>query len=227
MMWTLMKKDWRMLRTGTIGAVAVTVLLYGIAGLSLAESDRTVRTIDVMDGFASAAIVGIVISAIISAMYGSGAFALERHDRSADFLAMMPVSRWRILVSKAIVTIGCSLFFLAIHFSMLIIFGLRSERTRINDEDFRRFVVILLGINLLFFCTAWFFSTFLPSAVISIAVAIIFCAAMLTILGAWTHHRSDELDDRRVGHLMDCWTYGVGLACLVAAVIYYPRRIAP
>lgn len=187
--------------------------------VAVADMDRPVRTIDVMDAFASAAIIGVVISAIISAMYGSGAFGLERHDRSADFPAMMPVSRWQILISKAMVTIGCSVLFLAIHLSMLIIFGLRTERTSINDDQFRRFVVTLLGINLLFSCTAWLFSTFLPSAVISIAVAILFCAAMLTIVGSWIHHHSDELDDRRASHLIWWWTYGVGLVSLAAGVI--------
>jgi ABC-type transport system involved in multi-copper enzyme maturation permease subunit len=60
----------------------------------------------IADYIASAAIFGLLLSVATAGVLSGNIVACERADGSAVFLACQPVSRWKIVLSKAIVVFG-------------------------------------------------------------------------------------------------------------------------
>ena len=222
----LLKKDWRVYRMATIGSLLIVLTIYVIAGLTLLGNDRPIRSTDVVETFFGAGTIGLFVSAILTGMYGSGAFTLERRDRSADFLAMMPTTRGRIIASKAFVAIGCSLVIWLINLCELwLVIPWELTKSVGNPHEFLMAVTIVAGSSVMFFGIAWLLSTFLNSAAISFGIAITIVLGSLTLIETWRHRH--VFNDATAEHIDCVLTFSVGIVCFIAGVIYYLRRVEP
>src|SRR5207253_1733249 len=98
----------RLNRVAVVGSVFLLAAPYGIGIISFianrtdyyvppASPWQEVRLIAVTCGG-----FGLMVTVFLAAIFGGIAFAQERRDRSADFLAMLPTSRRQIVISKFI-----------------------------------------------------------------------------------------------------------------------------
>ncbi len=103
----LCRKDWRVYRAAVFAALAVLVLPYALAAAAM-----------LLQGGVKSALLGVLLRStrgglaltfLAAAVFGGLAFAAERRDRSAGFLAMLPVPRWQVIASKLGVAAACLL----------------------------------------------------------------------------------------------------------------------
>jgi ABC-type transport system involved in multi-copper enzyme maturation permease subunit len=181
---------------------------------------------------------GLILAQLIVAVIGGNAFAGERVDRSAEFLASLPVSRRRIVVSKllfALVVVGAiwlidgtPIAWMAIHSS----FSAGSDVP---------FFLQLIGwtavVATVFFGVAWFLSSFLAGPTLAV------CGGLVVPVALWFGFLLVEyLIELHVGHAgflesQDRWarlTQYYAATCLTLAVAsfvggtwYYLRRVEP
>lgn len=168
--WTLIRKDCRVFRAPIIAVAFMLILPHLITlydrwatyanPMGPSYFDRTLA------GYAE---VGLFMATIMCAVFGGAAFALERADRSAQFLAMLPVTREQIVVSKMIVTLGVLVAMVAINLLTLYLTERQHPPFWLIDE---RPVAVFLASQPLLFGLAWLLSTRLRSATIAASIAL-------------------------------------------------------
>src|SRR5690349_9300295 len=111
MIGTLLSKDWRVNRVATIGGVVMVASAYGLIwAVSVLQSNPPRVVSFPQSCIAIAAIagrLGLILTAVIAAIHGAAAFTLERRERSADFVSMLPIGRGEIVLSKILTAIVC------------------------------------------------------------------------------------------------------------------------
>ena len=120
MLRALLRKDARLLRVYLRISIATTLLLYPMSfalvcwftGYYLDEARQTLaaRTLVTLSGASNS---GLVLTYLFAAILAGSTFALERSDRSSEFLACLPPTRWQNLTSKITViltAIGSMIF---------------------------------------------------------------------------------------------------------------------
>lgn len=121
MIWAILRKDLALLRHYLCAAVILTIGCYffAIAFIMWATSYReqamqTVvnRTFLSLDGGSQ---LGFVATAFLGALLAGSAISMERSDRSVEFLACLPPTRWQNLTSKLIVVSASLLLMIGIH----------------------------------------------------------------------------------------------------------------
>lgn len=112
MIWTLIRKDARLLRYYLRSAVVVTICCYLVPAIALNFLEISPDP-DTPRGTAISLLVlvagrnfGFISTGIFSALMAGSVFTLERSDRSAEFLACLPPTRRQNLVSKLSVILG-------------------------------------------------------------------------------------------------------------------------
>jgi ABC-type transport system involved in multi-copper enzyme maturation permease subunit len=169
---------------------------------------------------------GLAIQLLTMAMLGGNAVASERADRSAEFLAYLPPSRWAIITSKAIFAISVGLFIWGV--SLAIIYVVAPAIGAVTAEliDFRDSTVpVLAATSVLLFGAAWFGSTFLPSHTLATGFGIVLPIALLCSL--WSAEYFLELRGFDVGWWYRTLCIPLGVAFFAAGVVYYTRRVEP
>ena len=106
----LINKDVRLLRIYLRISLATSFVIYPVAfGIVwwfteyyLDESRQTLvaRSLVTLTGASN---TGLILTNLFAAIIAASAFALERTDRSAEFLACLPPTRWQNLASKVVV----------------------------------------------------------------------------------------------------------------------------
>jgi hypothetical protein len=119
----------------------------------------------------TAAEMGLLFVVLAAAVFGGSAFALERRERSADFLAMLPVKRRRIIASKLLVSFALLGSFLAVEMGVLRCSDFVRSWETFPDLLMATFNFAAAGIAI--FAIAWLLSTFLSSTAIAASVAIL------------------------------------------------------
>ena len=105
---SLIWKDYRLSRSLLLLCAAVWVLLYLVGiGTQLATTWPQLPSLDDWAGMLhSYGTVWLYITMCFAGLFGGHAIACERGDRSANFLACLPPTKWQILTSKFVVAIG-------------------------------------------------------------------------------------------------------------------------
>lgn len=106
----LLRKDVRLLRVYLRISFATTLLLYPLGfgivcwftGYYLDEASQTLAARSLV-ALAGASNMGLVLTYLFAAIIAGSTFALERSDRSSEFLACLPPSRWQNLSSKIVI----------------------------------------------------------------------------------------------------------------------------
>jgi len=98
----LIRKDFRVYRAAFIAVALwlIVILLNPIVNaIIMTLQSGSNDAANVLEDWGMA---GHWVVICVAAVFGGCAFAIERRDRSAEFLAMMPISRGKILASKLI-----------------------------------------------------------------------------------------------------------------------------
>jgi ABC-type transport system involved in multi-copper enzyme maturation permease subunit len=178
---------------------------------------------------------------LVFALLGGNAIAGERADRSAEFLATLPFSRWQNLLSKLVLAPLAVVAIWGLNFVVLVLLSgqwpdLREFLSRLESarpEDVRQAFVVfgLFAVTgLTFFCVGWLLSSLLNSPVFSICAGLIApLAVIMTIAGAiwWldveTHRPNEFLP--AYWYLGVCFTLSV--ASFITGTVHYLRRVEP
>ena len=106
---TLLIKDLRLLTPLILCAVVATLVLHGMVDtavlLNLRNQGRAVTPDAAAQTWVDTCSVNFVFLVPMFAAVGAMAFAHERRERWADFAAMLPISRERVVVAKLIVSV--------------------------------------------------------------------------------------------------------------------------
>jgi ABC-type transport system involved in multi-copper enzyme maturation permease subunit len=231
MMLALYLKDLRLNRAPVIGAIVLPLVFYVIP-LATVVLDRPRQSVpDIWRlAIASGAGTGLSLMVLMCAVFGGVAFAPERRDRSAEFLAMLPVRRWEIALSKLFAAGTCVLVLCAVHGLVLAVcsWGVTGGQW---SGDVLRIYATFPFTGLLLFGLAWLFSTFMRSPTFAAVLSMV-CSALVSwvLMGIVAL----AVDARHGGHTYEnlflvTSVVGavVGLVCLIAGTAYYCARVSP
>ena len=227
---------WKEYRLNRLILVVGAVLLVAPHVVALVLALRGVGP--VMEGGMSRLQMNLLVSAVYSlalsqltlALLGGNAIACERADRSAEFLAYLPLARSRILAGKLVLALATAALIWIPNLLILlwICAGLPGPRAEVYTKG-----CILLGTvaitGLAFFCIAWLMSSFLESPTFSICAGLItpyLVMLGLALLGWWFGYTQEAFGPWYWG------TYGgtclvLAPACFAAGTWYYLRRVEP
>jgi ABC-type transport system involved in multi-copper enzyme maturation permease subunit len=229
----LLAKDLRLCRPIMLGLIASGAGCYLIAVISVLSENSfphksTLHTM--LESLSAAAVFSCQLANLLASAFGGVAIAGERTDRTADFLAMLPITRRQIILSKMTVSLGvlgmCAIFHLLIFFSARILADHISGAYLWSDlSSFPACLACSIACAISFFGVAFLLSTFLRSGPISACVSIGATIASYGIVGSSMdgHHYSDWGAMLRLGSL----PLALGLSSLTAGTLYYLRRVAP
>ena len=158
------------------------------------------------------------------AMIAGTIIATERADRSAEFLAALPPSRFDILFSKL-----CIVFALAL-FSLFIGSGGSAFADWLSDDQARTPLEapwkVVISINCLLIGIAWCCSAISTSAGASVAVGLLSPLVILALLHT-VHHLFGFPETERLPVVALWVSVSLGICSFLSGSIYFIRRIEP
>lgn len=172
---------------------------------------------------ALAAMLSLVLEFATALLMGACAFASERGDRTAEFMAYMPVSRGRIIGSKTLLILIVFAFIGVLNFGVLLAVGGRQGTESMDSiwNTTRMFVTM----SMCMFGCAWFVSTMSRSHGLSAAAGVFVPLGCAGVMLSWTKLMGWSED------WLDRWvpiTYAIlGTAGYMGGVWYYLRRVEP
>lgn len=221
----LLRKDWRLYRPTVIGCLVVLASVYLIGVLPLLREDPKAGPYDKPLQIVNVAMLATGVTAVFAAVFGAAAFAVERRDRTAEFLVMLPISRTRILASKAAVAAAFLLALWAVHLTVaLLAWNHLGAGARHTTECAYAFAGIA-GAGMMMFSTAWFLSAFLTGAAIPFGLAFAGTVASAEVLRQLIENIG--LRDYAFVRAWIVWSCVVAVASFVTGAVLYARRVAP
>ncbi|HEY1685495.1 MAG TPA: ABC transporter permease subunit [Tepidisphaeraceae bacterium] len=237
----LMRKDWRVNRATVIGLMIAIILPYFFTCVAYFWDRYTTVVVrpavpahfeavpvDIEVGaplvsyLRTAAVAGMVFAVLAAAVLGGGAFALERREKSADFLAMLPVRREKIIASKLLMALSVLAAAMALEVGVLLCSGFSWEWETLPQLSLGIFNFVAAG--LVMFGIAWLISTFLSSTAIATCVAIVISGCIALSLSMMLNHLSTYGPP---SFLLACLVATTGTFFILIGSIYYTRRVAP
>ncbi len=223
----LLWKDYRHNRPFLAAAGALLLFPYAfvvlIAVVELLTDDHSFEVVWA-PYFQGASLAGLGILVVLSAFIAGNAVAGERADRSAEFVAYLPIARRSAIASKAILAMGvCLLIWLvnsSVYYAAVSVQGY-GGKPGIHDN------VLGMTVTTVFvFGVSWLVSTLVTRP----AIAAVSGLGALAIL--WTAVLILEEAARILDHNAFAVWYSVlclllGSGCFVAGVVYYLRRVEP
>ncbi len=172
-------------------------------------------------------ITSLSLSLLTIAMLGGNAVASERSDRSAEFLAYLPPSRWTVITSKIILAVGACLFIWVVNLVVIrwIAPLMSVQGSSVAGSHPANAVSSLACTSIILFGVAWMCSSFTASPAIATGAGI-FSAPL--VIGSL--HVVDLLDDSATFDIL--WWYGaicvtLGILSFAGGTWYYLRRVEP
>ena len=172
--------------------------------------------------------ISIWLSLFTFAMLGGNAVAAERADRSAEFLAYLPVSRGTVLASKSVIALGPTLLIWAVNLAALFIVAPAITHVPAADilakSDVPESLGVFAGLTVLLLGSGWFWSTILTSH--GLATGMSFFTLVVVLMGLTGLGLGSEL-----GSFLEKWfvsvCVAVGIGGYVVGCTYYLRRLEP
>ena len=177
-----------------------------------------------------ACLTSLVVSVFVSAFVAGNAFAGERVDRSAEFVAYLPIRRKAAVASKAIVAIGACVLAWGANAAVVLACPLVGPVSSLNPSAWYLHLLPNTAVAMVFvFGVSWLFSSFRTSSASAAASGL--GTAVLVVVA--TVYLSEDLW-RPPDRIPDCWIFGymfgvilVGVGCFVAGSIVALRRVEP
>jgi ABC-type transport system involved in multi-copper enzyme maturation permease subunit len=223
----LFAKDWRLFRAPMIALIVVGLGCYLIALFNVLypQTQQPAR-----ESWLTAAAISFELTGLLASAFGGVAIAGERADRTANFVAMLPVTRFQIILSKWLVSISMISAFAVLHLLVIGICTLARSYTypgdgRLGDLQWAIALEVWIGFTASLFGIAWLLGTFLRSgpisACISIAVTIASFLVPAMLLDGGIHGGKDP------SLVVAPLTIFIGVLCTIGGACYYTRRVAP
>ena len=157
-----------------------------------------------IDSFTASSMFSLVISQLAVALIGGNAIAGERADRSAEFLASLPIARKKILTSKLLLSLAIVGVIWVTNASAL--FGLASWAHQFwNDPQPVIAALATLGciaiVAMMLFGVSWLLSSFLSSPTFAVGGGLIIPLLLYAgiCFGCYLLHLGDDrwMEERR------------------------------
>jgi ABC-type transport system involved in multi-copper enzyme maturation permease subunit len=242
MMLALIRKEWRLSRAILIGCLVTLLMPYvfSVANLWISPPrGANVEPRDYVDAIKFAAFASLVITVIFAAAFGGQAFAGERRERTAEFLAMLPVSRGAIIASKLVVPAVSLMTLIVLHVLVLLAcdeWALGIGLRRPDGEDVLYSSMFAVAYVVAFFSISWALSTFLQSAALAAVITIGIGISMFFGMLAWGERLSRFLRERYHAPsdneamtmvVISAMVAAIGIAAIVGSSMVYRRRVEP
>jgi ABC-type transport system involved in multi-copper enzyme maturation permease subunit len=231
MLTALVWKDLRINRlpliVGAVLMIAPYVLLTAIV-MNLPLWEEATRATAWAVLLASACQFSVMCSQASLAMLSGHLIAVERGDRSAEFLAYLPPSRALVLLSKAIVLAAALLVVYGVNLTLLEIASRLSadaDATRVLTSNLTS-LPRLAAVGFLAMGAGWCASAMLDGTGTAVALAFVAPMALFGLLQA-TRAACNWPDDLSFAAAYFGACRGVGLALAVLGTCSYLRRVEP
>ena len=174
-----------------------------------------------------ASILSLFLTVLAIGFLGGNAIAGERVDRSAEFVAYLPIARRPAIASKAIVALSACLAFWLVNASVGCV-----TSWMVSD----RFLEVVFDIasttalgSVLIFGASWLFSSFMSSPPIATMMGLATVVVYAVTMGLIDQARGLGTAGMEPSYFVLCAVLCVvlGIACFVAGVLHYVRRIEP
>jgi len=181
--------------------------------------------------FGGAAFYSLVLTQLAAALIGGNAMAGERADRSAEFMAYLPVPRSRrlggkLILASSVVTLIWGVNLLALWTLMRLFPELR------KISDYRDIVLALRYIaitGVVFYGVGWLISSFQSRPTYAVAGGLITPLLVLMGLYAADWWLSDEshsiVRNIEIGYTVICLT--LAIVCFSVGTSHYLNRVEP
>ncbi len=221
---TLIKKDLCHQTSFMLAAAIFLVVPYVIALVTLITIQMGAHPQENwIQFFHAAGVVDIILCVVLIPFFTGNAIAGERADRSAEFLAYLPIKRKTAILSKAIVAVGISTFFMVLCtlvYYMLIYLSDLQPRAMYNVE-----VGIVVGSCVFMFGVAWLVSTFAQSATYAAAAGMFVPISLGVVLILLNPMEAANQKNMWMAYIIISLV--MGPLCFIAGVFYYSRRVEP
>lgn len=215
----LIRKDLRLMRLPLVVSACLFVTPVIIAGIAWAFFPDSPVSGPQREGIAGLALVGAYLCTIGASLPSAVAFAGERRDRTAEFVATLPVSRLRIVMSKFIVSLAAAAW------PWVLALGLAVPMINWTDQGLTEPVPWALCASVALFGLGWLCSSLLESEVFSMAIAIV-CVSILAF-GAWVLADGARLTGHETRLLYFTLLPAVGIAGFLGGTVVALRRTSP
>lgn len=227
----LLKKDFWLNRVPIFGGTLLVFLPYliGLAdylvfhrktsGLLMSNvAGRLNEMPSPAESFRACPAMSLIMMGALAAILGGAAFAYERRERWADFLAMMPVRRIQTILSKTFLSAAV----------ILPIWGINIYiARRLGQPEDARVILYAIGGLLMVFGIAWFLSSFLSSPAIAACISI--AVILMYFLSAAFVNKGESMGATRPEayyFMIDCVICAVvGGVAYVAGMVVYCWRV--
>lgn len=170
------------------------------------------------------AICSLLLELPAAAMFGGSAFAAERADRSAEFLAYLPISRVKMAASKALLALGV---LGAVWLANLMVVWAAQSQGAVSDSahSFGDLAWALVAICVCMFGIAWLCSAVVSSSGLAATAGI--CAPIVLVVAAVLLGQTLEVSERAVD-LWFNWSCGAsGVTGFLLGSHLYLRGVEP
>lgn len=226
----LIWKDYRLNRVIVIAGLMLLVMPHAIM-LALAWYGVVPPSEDMSmlsASFMTSGYFSLGVSQLTLALLGGNLIACERVDRSAEFLAYLPISRARILASK--LTLALLIAALIWGPNVLILKLATAELPQRamyqGDPSLATVLGYIAVTGFVFFSVGWLLSSMLESPTFAICAGLI--TPFLVVMGVQTLIWALEYNPDEVAgswYLRTCLT--LAPVCFLAGTLYYLRRVEP
>ena len=219
----LLAKDFRFFRVPMIAMIILGCSCYIVALMtmdepSVAQESRGWKHVN-PEQFVHAAEFNIVLIALIAAVLGGMAIAGERRERSAEFIALLPVARWHIVLSKWLISLGITLVAAVTH--TCVGWWFESHWGWHELDEIQMWVCTCLAM----FGIAWVLGSFLGSATLSSCTGIGLTLAMMIVIEVSVH--DSQLKVYSSQRVMLYCLGGVAVLSLIGGTAVIYKRVAP
>jgi ABC-type Na+ efflux pump permease subunit len=241
MMATLIQKDWRLARVIVIAGGLLSTMPYAFQVVNtryLHPEGIMPGVREYADGLQTASIACLGIVTLLAAAFGGSALAGERRERTDEFMAMLPVSRGRIIASKLIVALVCIVVLIVFHSAVIGATNVcvkLAQLNRLRGPEVTQSAGITAAFALLMFGVGWAMSVFLRSPAIAACVAIAVSVGVLFGGMFWGTYIAERWDRApRTNSTEDLVLFYVcvaaaliGVTAIATSSVRYLRRVEP
>jgi ABC-type transport system involved in multi-copper enzyme maturation permease subunit len=192
----LLRKDWVIYRWPIIAAGILWTVGPLLTWVCWIMRDPNRMGSNPGDYVGTFGVASLAVTVILAAIFGGGAFASERHDRTADFMAMLPVTRGKIIVSKLVISGSCIVLLwllglLTCFFSELIYKKFLVDRGLVSfaaSLDWGADLMPFLALGIMAFGIAWFFSSLINQAAVAATVSVVITVSLFVLINVFADH---------------------------------------
>jgi ABC-type transport system involved in multi-copper enzyme maturation permease subunit len=221
----LFRKDFRLNRIPIFGGAVLIFMPYLVGfALFLTHGRSPLGQSGIRSAFMPCPWMALVLTIAIAGVFGGAAFAYERRERWADFLAILPVTRARSLLSKLAVSL---LFLLTISAINLLVFYWLLGPNPGNEFLGALMLIAWAGSVAMCFGVAWLISAFQSSPALAACVSIGATLACAIVVSQNSFQSSLMFEDEKTFVIQAGVAGLIGCLSFLFGSIYYLRRIKP